>query len=174
MSLSRIGLHTLLLTWLVSQANSKHLQFHMVMLCQDAGKSISLTWTLIDAYHILASRLIEIGNVDGRLRVVVFFNLRQKISHGVHYKRMSTHDADKTEPRCSPIGWVGLELRNKNMFMHTKWGHFLFFVCALCLGTNWTSYTSNINGLSSACCGSDGSWSPKYITFSLWAEQCCT
>lgn len=42
----------------------KHLRFHMVMLCQDTGKSFSLTWTLIDACHILASRLIDIWNFE--------------------------------------------------------------------------------------------------------------
>lgn len=41
----------------------KHLHVHMVMLCQDTGMSISLTWAVMDACLILAARLMDIWNI---------------------------------------------------------------------------------------------------------------
>lgn len=154
----------------------------MVMLCQDAGKSISLTWTLIDAYHILASRLIDIWNLEGT-PPVVFFNFRLKIPTAVMLSYKKTNQWQKKCALMMQLRWsqeahkyVELKFSSRNLeskFIHTKCWNFSF-VCASCPGTNWTSYTSNINRISSVQCASDGSWSPKCITFSLWPEQCGT
>ena len=77
-------------------------------------------------------------------------------------------------PKSLQIGWIDFFFRDLvGSFIHTKCIH-LSFVCASCVGTNWTSYTSNISRISSVQCGSDGRWIPKCITFSLWPEQCGT
>lgn len=82
----------------------------MVMLCQDPGSSISLTPTLIDAYHMLASRLMDIWNLVATPTVVFQFQAQNHTSDALFFFffsrkthiqtyafEMCTHDTAKME-----------------------------------------------------------------------------
>lgn len=94
---SSLALHyALLSTWLVSKR--KHPRLHMVLLCQDMGKSIRLTQTLMmHASYWPQGWYLEFG------QHALISNLRMKSENKTSETEMFIHGAFKAERRASQI-----------------------------------------------------------------------